>query len=267
MPTVKLINFTPFALETLIYTKNTRLQGETSIEEIRNWSHEQKMEHIDYIKKTIKSSWEFIDYIFHIQGVTRAFTHQLVRTRNASYAQESLRTVKFDGEITQPDFDYIEDEESRYSCEVGFKNMCLSNETRYNTLIELGARPQDARGILPTNLQTGIVAKFNLRTLHEMANLRLCTRTQGEYQNVFREMRDLVYQTHEWTQGMLEVFCVNYRTCAFPNYKGCPIKEHFVSFLDSPALDEHISENIRAKWEETSYEAAPKATGDGRSED
>jgi thymidylate synthase ThyX len=48
---------------------------------------------LDYISKTIRSSWEFVDYTFQITGVTRAFTHQFVRTRTGSYAQQSQRSV------------------------------------------------------------------------------------------------------------------------------------------------------------------------------
>ena len=34
---------------------------------------------------------EFADFTFHIEGVSRALTHQLVRHRLASYAQRSQR--------------------------------------------------------------------------------------------------------------------------------------------------------------------------------
>ena len=53
--------------------------------------------HLDYMLNTIKSSWEFIDYTFDIRDVSRGFTHQFVRTRQGSCAQQSQRTVDMTG--------------------------------------------------------------------------------------------------------------------------------------------------------------------------
>ena len=83
---VKLISYTQDALELLLLTKNTRLanDGLLTLDDIKGWSHDKKMQHIGYMRDTIQSSWEFVDYTFKISGVSRAFTHQLVRTRTAS---------------------------------------------------------------------------------------------------------------------------------------------------------------------------------------
>jgi hypothetical protein len=60
---------------------------------IDTWPQDRVLEELDYIAKTIRSSWEMVDYTFQITGVTRAFTHQFVRTRTGSYAQQSQRSV------------------------------------------------------------------------------------------------------------------------------------------------------------------------------
>ena len=62
---------------------------------------------------------------------------------------------------------------------------------------------EDARGILPTNIYTNIVAKFNLRTLHEMAKSRLSPRAQGEYREVFTMMVAEVVKEHPWAKPFL----------------------------------------------------------------
>ena len=87
-------------------------------------------------------------------------------------------------------------------------------------MMEDGVPAQDARGVLPTATLTSIVAKFNLRTLHEMAKVRLCTRTQGEYQEAFREMRRRVIEVHPWVaeHRFIEVACVSDGICAFPRF-------------------------------------------------
>jgi thymidylate synthase ThyX len=87
---VFLENHTQDALNLLLKTKNTRLAHNS---DPATWSEEERQEHLAYMRDTIKSSWEFVDYVFRIEGVTRAFTHQLVRTRTGSYAQEAMRVI------------------------------------------------------------------------------------------------------------------------------------------------------------------------------
>jgi flavin-dependent thymidylate synthase len=211
---VTLLNCTPDALSLLLRTKNTRL-GFNS--DPATWPEDKRAEHLAYMKDTIKSSWEFVDYVFEIEGVTRAFTHQLVRTRTGSYAQESQRTVDVrDNEVLKPQSQTDRAPGSIDSWDVAVEKVLHS----YEEMIDSGIPVQDARGILPTNMTTSIVAKFNLRTLHEMAKVRMCVRTQGEYQDVFRHMRAEVIKVHPWVSDFkfIEVNCVATGTCAFPRY-------------------------------------------------
>ena len=86
-----------FAKQVLIRTKNTRID----MRELPLLKDKQMDEEIDYIARTVPSSWEFLNYTFLITGVSRAFTHQLVRTRTASYAQQAMRVTD------QKDFKYL----------------------------------------------------------------------------------------------------------------------------------------------------------------
>lgn len=67
-----------------------------SIDEVTD---EQRRWFFEDIKKTrLDSPFEFIDMHFMLEGVTRAFTHQMVRQRTAVYVQESQRfAVKDNG--------------------------------------------------------------------------------------------------------------------------------------------------------------------------
>ena len=79
---VKLVSYTKDAKDLLLFTKNTRLMNvDNAYEMIKDWSQQKKQEELDYMLQTIKSSWEFVDYTFELRDVTRAFTHQFVRTR------------------------------------------------------------------------------------------------------------------------------------------------------------------------------------------
>lgn len=249
---VELIDYTHNALDLLLYTKNTRLKGEVTIDDIFNWEHEKKLEHLAYMRDTIKSSWEFVNYTFEISGVTRAFTHQLVRTRNGRYAQESQRTVDVRKHpVVKPVT--AQRDELLGNAWNDFEFDAMAN---YEYLIEHGMPVQDARGILPTNVTTSIIAQFSLRTLHEMALVRLCTRTQGEYQNVFRAMKDAAIRVHPWAENFIQVNCVATGLCAFPRYTECPIQQYTYNADEGYKADKDV---IKAEWEGQRHEAIPVA--------
>ena len=240
---VELLEYTTDALSLLIYTKQTRLQGKMSLQDVRRKSLDWKMEQLDYMKKTIQSSFEFVNYAFKISEVTRSFTHELVRSRHNSYAQESMRAVDV------RDHSYRNEVPAVYK--PGFTILADMILDEYAALIEGGVPIQDAREILPTGIHTSIIVGANLRSLSQMAELRLCTRTAGEYQGVFKEMKRLVEEIHPWAEDFLQVACVKTGICQFPNYKECPVQEHTL------VVSEGVKRNIKAIWTATDHVADP----------
>jgi flavin-dependent thymidylate synthase len=197
---VTLINYTPSARELLIFTKSTRLNMAPGLlAEIHAMSNEAKEKELAYMAETIPSSWEFVDYVFLVQGVSRAYTHQQVRTRSASYAQQSLRVVD------ARDFEYIFTERNLANpLAKGMLDACLGTiRATYNALVAAGQPAEDARGILPTNIATNIVCKFNLRTFVDLAKSREGGRTQGEYRQVIGAMIDEVLRVHPWADKFI----------------------------------------------------------------
>lgn len=215
---VTLISYTQDALDILLFTKSTRLKS-GSMAHVAAMPMAKKLEQLEYMRNTIKSSWEFVTYIFQIQDVTRAFTHQLVRTRTGSYAQEAQRVVDASRNGWAP---WPHDREDWLQRD--YDTAMADSFDAYKNLMRSGAHPQDARGVLPTNTYTSICAQFNLRSMHEMAKLRLCTRVQSEYQDVFREMKERVIEVHPWAEDFIQVQCAWDGTCAFPLYDECPIQ-------------------------------------------
>ena len=76
-------------------------------------------------------------------------------------------------------------------------------QSAYDKMIDAGIAPEDARGVLPTNIHTNIIAKFNLRTLAEMSRSRTGARTQDEYREVMDEMIARVIEIHPWAKMFL----------------------------------------------------------------
>lgn len=188
-----------YAARLLAYAKNTRLQqGAVSQEFFAKMSEESLLAELDYIAKTIRSSWEFVDATFQIEDVTRAFTHQLVRTRTGSYAQQSQRSVNmenFSAEMPNS----IDTEDKRQDWNTAIEVI----QEVYQSLHKQGVPTQDCRGLLPTNVHTNIIAKFNLRTLADLVAKRSNPRAQGEYERVVNEMERLVMEVMPWTKGFL----------------------------------------------------------------
>lgn len=212
---VTLIDYTKDAREILIFSKKTRLNMSASaFGDIMLLPEEEKERELKYVFGTIRSSLEFVDYTIMIEGVTRAFTHQLVRHRaGVSFAQQSMRTADVS------DFEYL----ATGSCKGNIlyhSTMKKISET-YKSLIEVGVKPEDARGILPTNILTNILMKINLRALSDMMSSRLCSRAQGEFRDVMSEIRSEVVSVHRWADSLLACYCDDKGLCFYKNGKGC----------------------------------------------
>lgn len=241
---VVLLSYTPNALDLLLFTKNTRLtMSPDGLAEVAAWSDEKKAAELRYMRNTIQSSWEFCDFTFAFIGVTRAFTHQLVRHRvGTSFAQQAQRVVNMEGfeylvtgeEMTgrpdenttlHSDQEINWDESSAAAVYAGTMNTISK---AYGTLLDKGVKPQDARGVLPTNVLTNIVFKANLRTLHDMALKRLCVKAQGEMQDGFKLLVDEVVRVYPWAADFLRVQCAWNGTCLFPSLpvSDCHVKAH-----------------------------------------
>jgi thymidylate synthase (FAD) len=122
----------------------------------------------------------------------RAVTHELVRHRLASFAQESQRyvnySIKNDGHISfiKPFFIEEPDSEAGKIWIESIKNA----ENAYKKLIEIGCSPQEARDILPNCAKTEIVITANLREWRYILDLR-------SQDGVYPPLRDLMKKTIE----------------------------------------------------------------------
>lgn len=106
----------------------------------------------------------------------RGISHEIVRHRIASFAQESTRYVNYSKGIYKGNLTYIlpnwitihsVDHASRI-----WKRQVELSEKAYLALIELGWSPQQARSVLPNSLKTEINVKMNLREWRHFFKLR-----------------------------------------------------------------------------------------------
>ena len=112
---------------------------------------------------------EFGDII--VKFITnRGVTHELVRHRHCSFAQESTRYVNYKGEM---EFILPVWWENTHRDE---KAVWIANnfatEEYYKRLLEFGWRPEQARDVLPNSIKTEIVVKANIREWRHIFELR-----------------------------------------------------------------------------------------------
>lgn len=118
--------------------------------------------------------------------VDRGVTHELVRHRHASFAQESTRYCnyskgKFGKSITVVNIEAamdtdpltkdLSDDEKQAIWKV-WLDACKFAERAYFEMIALGASPQIARGVLPTSVKSSIKMTANLREWRHFFALR-----------------------------------------------------------------------------------------------
>lgn len=199
MMKVTLINYTQDAINLLLFTKSTRLNLSPGLmDEIRAWPEEKKMAEIEYMSKTIKSSLEFVDFTFLIEGVTRATAQQITRTRTASYAMQSQR-VTDSRNIAVTNNIEIGSEAHKI-----FEDAVSSARCHYKMLVDSGAALEEARGVLPMNVQCNLIAKYNLRSLADVIKTRKSLRAQGEYASIAIEMERLSVEVFPWASRFFQ---------------------------------------------------------------
>jgi thymidylate synthase (FAD) len=104
----------------------------------------------------------------------RGISHEIVRHRIASYSQESTRFCNyskdnFGNEITVIEPCFWEKDSDLYK---KWEESIKASEQEYFYLISNGAKPQEARSVLPNSLKTEIVMTANLRSWRNFFRLR-----------------------------------------------------------------------------------------------
>lgn len=116
----------------------------------------------------------------------RGISHEVVRHRIASYTQESTRFCnyskgKFGSEITMIKPCFWDDDSKEYEI---WENAMENAEKAYMELIKLGAKPQEARSVLPNSLKTEIVITMNLREWRHFFKLRTSKRAHPQMREI-----------------------------------------------------------------------------------
>ena len=148
----------------------------------------------------------------------RGISHEFVRHRVFSFAQESTRYCnyskdKFGNEVTyilpnwmdeiqlgthnstkiliQADgFQEFSANNNQEICEIAFMSTLAQAEVNYNTLIRLGWKPQQARAVLPNSLKTELVMTGFVSQWTEFFRLRCASNAHPQAQELAIPLRE-----------------------------------------------------------------------------
>lgn len=102
--------------------------------------------------------------------VDRGVTHEFVRHRVMSFAQESTRYVDYSGNgITVIEPCFLEEHTEPYDL---WKRQCMSADTAYTHEKRLGLKPEEARTVLPQSTKAELVMTGTLRQWDHFFDMR-----------------------------------------------------------------------------------------------
>ena len=101
----------------------------------------------------------------------RGVSHELVRMRVASFAQESTRYCNYSKDKFNNEITFI-DPHFEGSAQLMWIDACTKAEQKYFEMLDWGLTPQQARTVLPNSLKTEVVMTCNLTEWQHVINLR-----------------------------------------------------------------------------------------------
>ena len=135
------------------------------------------------------TAFEFVNTVWKVEGGSRSFQQQLTRHRTLAFSIQSLRIVKVEKFADNGEYTKSSKIKKDPEAEKIYDETMVFLQSQYRKLIKMGAPVEDARGILPLNIQSPITFASNLRALYGMLELRFCNNTQEEFRDLAQEIK------------------------------------------------------------------------------
>ena len=135
------------------------------------------------VSKGHLATLRFAHATFHVKGISRACSHQFVRSKHLDFLQRSQRYCN------EEDVKFVEPS-SIESCIVQDHNdYCLS---LYLNLLSMGVKKEDARFVLPEATTTELIVTGNFQAWLDFIKLRADVHAQWEIREVAKEINNLL---------------------------------------------------------------------------
>lgn len=122
----------------------------------------------------------------------RGITHEIVRHRLASFAQESTRYCNYSSDKFENQCSFIEPPNLTPFQKALWLVSCKEAEESYFKMTEMGCSAQIARSVLPTCLKTEIVMTANLREWRHFITLRRAKAAHPQIRPIARSILDIL---------------------------------------------------------------------------
>ena len=145
------------------------------------------------IRRGHESVIEHVSVTMHLI-CDRGVSHEIVRHRLASYSQESTRycnyaSGKFGNELTFIEPCYWSEGSREYGL---WLEAMESAERFYLEMLAVGAKPEEARSVLPNSLKTELYMTANLREWRHFLKLRTSSRAHPQMRELALQIKDIL---------------------------------------------------------------------------
>ena len=150
-----------------------------------------------------------LTYIFAIEDISRACSHQLVRHRTASYSQQSQRYIPVrrlrERVVIPPSVSEKALDE--------YMSLIEGASEAYGSLVDRGVPREDARFVLPNATETSLLFTVDGRSLLHFFGIRCCNRAQWEIRALADRMLAEVRREEPALFGRAGPYCYQLGFC------------------------------------------------------
>lgn len=165
-------------------------------EDTRDWE--------EMLRGGLQTALESQVIVFEVAGVSRACTHQIVRSRQAAFHQQSMR-ASFYG--SQPDFRMPESVWNNEYVRDQWVKALQAVHDAYRIACSADISYQDARYILGEGTVNYILCEYSLREFMNVYAYRGCSMFQWEIVTVMRIMREILVLRYPWLEPYIKISC------------------------------------------------------------
>jgi thymidylate synthase (FAD) len=204
------------------------------IDEFESKTPKQIMQFI-FERKLHESALEHINFCFSIEDFSRISSQQETRHRIQSISQQSQRYCLEKDEIKI----IIPPSIQKHADLTDWMNRINEEVFRfYNACIQRKIPKEDARYILLNATETKLIVSFNLRSLMNFMNERLCNHAQWEIRNLAKDMKSEVTDAFKFLSPFLVPKCRKFRYC--PENKCCGYYKETMAVKDLFSMDRYV---------------------------
>lgn len=158
----------------------------------------------EMLKGGLQTALETQTIVLAVGGVSRTATHQLVRSRRASFHQQSQRAGYMGDcpEVRMPESIWV-DEEVRNE----WLHAIMVAWRAYKKACDHDIAYQDARFILPEGTTNFILLEYTLREFLNVYAYRACSMFQWEIVHVMREAKRVLVEQYPWLEPYIKISC------------------------------------------------------------